>query len=203
MVHALLKTMKTEPEEPALDVKTPANVVLPKPRLVLTPKPTPTPRRPKPKKPATPLSGMTALPNTGGTSQEFDRILTRSEQDFDRIQKRYQRLKQQKEDPESTQPKKKTLGKHTVKRFSTPFISRVCFLQFILKSMDIEGWVLYVALFSGPPSTASEVCVDWFTVGGVVSFWSFDSWARIDFNSFCRDLIMSSFFRGFFSCKLL
>ena len=73
MVHALLKTLKTEPEEPALDVKTPANVVPPKPRIVLTPKPTPTPRRPKPKKPTTPLSGMSALPNTGGTSQEFDR----------------------------------------------------------------------------------------------------------------------------------
>ena len=115
MVHALLKTMKTEPEEPTLDVKTPANVVPPKPRIVLTPKPTPTPRRPKPKKPATPLSGMTALPNTGGTSQEFDRILTRSSQDFDRIQKRYERLKQQTEDPESTRPKKKTLGK-AVKR---------------------------------------------------------------------------------------
>ena len=114
MVHALLKTLKTEPEEPALDVKTPA-VVPPKPRIVLTPKPTPTPRRPKPKKPATPLSGITTLPNTGGTSQEFDRTLTRSEQDFDRIQKRYERLKkkQQTEDPESTprQPKKKTLGK--------------------------------------------------------------------------------------------
>ena len=115
MVHALLKTLKTEPEEPTLDVKTPANVVLPKPRIVLTPKPTPTPRRPKPKKPATPLSGMTALPNTGGTSQEFDRILTRSSQDFDRIQKRYERLKQQTEDPESTRPKKTTLGK-AVKR---------------------------------------------------------------------------------------
>ena len=109
MVHALLKTLKTEPEEPALDVKTPANVVLPKPRIVLTPKPTPTPRRPKPKKPATPLSGVTELTNTG----EFDRILTRSEQDFDRIQKRYKRLKKQTEDPESTRPK--TLGK-AVKR---------------------------------------------------------------------------------------
>ena len=109
MVHTLLKTLKTEPEEPALDVKTPANVVLPKPRIVLTPKPTPTPRRPKPKKPATPLSGVTELTNTG----EFDRILTRSEQDFDRIQKRYKRLKKQTEDPESTRPK--TLGK-AVKR---------------------------------------------------------------------------------------
>ena len=114
MVHALLKTMKTEPEEePALETQTPANVRLPKPRIVLTPKPTPTPRRPKPKKPATPLSGVATLPNTG----EFDRILTRSEQDFDRIQKRYERLKkkQQTEDRESTtrQPKKKkkTLGK--------------------------------------------------------------------------------------------
>ena len=73
MVHALLKSMKTEPEEePALETKTPANVRSPKPRVVLTPKPTPTPRRPKPKKPATPLSGVATLPNTG----EFDRILT-------------------------------------------------------------------------------------------------------------------------------
>ena len=111
MVHALLKTLKTEPEGPTLEVKTPANVVPPKPRIVLTPKPTPTPRRPKPKKPATPLSGMTELPNTG----EFDRILTRSSQDFDRIQKRYERLKKQTEDPESTRPKKTTLGK-AVKR---------------------------------------------------------------------------------------
>ena len=107
IVHALVKTLK-EPEEP--EAQTPANVRLPKPRVVLTPKPTPTPRRPKPKKPATPLSGVATLPNTG----EFDRILNRSEQDFNRIQKRYQRLKKQ--DPEGTQPKKKkkTLGK-TVK----------------------------------------------------------------------------------------
>ena len=58
---------------------------------------------------------MTELPNTGGTSQEFDRIFTRSSQDFDRIQKRYERLKQQTEDPASSRPKKKTLGK-AVKR---------------------------------------------------------------------------------------
>ena len=108
--------MKTEPEEeePALEAKTPANVRLPKPRIVLTPKPTPTPRRPKPKKPATPLSGVASLPNTG----EFDRILTSSEQQFDRIQKRYERLKkkQRTEDHESTRPKKKeTFGK-AVKR---------------------------------------------------------------------------------------
>ena len=112
IVHALVKTLKEEPEEePALEAKTPANVRPPKPRVVLTPKPTPTPRRPKPKKPATPLSGVTNLPNT----QEFDRILTRSTKDFDRIQKRYERLKKRTEDNESTprQPKKKkkTLGK--------------------------------------------------------------------------------------------
>ena len=120
MVHALLKTLKTEPEEPTLDVKTPANVVLPKPRIVLTPKPTPTPRRPKPKKPATPLSGITTLPNTGGTSQEFDRILTRSEQDFDRIQKRYERLKKQTEDPESTREKTNQSAFRPVKKGNTP-----------------------------------------------------------------------------------
>ena len=109
IVNALVKKLKEEPEEePVLDVKTPANVRVPKPRVVLTPKPTPTPRRPKPKKPATPLSGVATLPNTG----EFDRILTSSEQQFDRIQKRYQRLKKRTENPESAQPKKKkTLGK--------------------------------------------------------------------------------------------
>ena len=78
IVNALVKKLKEEPEE-ELEAKTPANVCLPKPRIVLTPKPTPTPRRPKPKRPATPLSGVATLPNTG----EFDRILTRSEQDFD------------------------------------------------------------------------------------------------------------------------
>ena len=104
IVNALVKTLKEEPEE---EPQTPANVRVPKPRVVLTPKPTPTPRRPKPKKPATPLSGITDLPHTG----EFDRILTRSTQDFDRIRKRYERLK--KLDPETSQPKKKkkTLGK--------------------------------------------------------------------------------------------
>ena len=107
IVHALVKTLKEEPEE--LEAKTPANVRVPKPRIVLTPKPTPTPRRPKPKKPATPLSGVATLPNTG----EFDRILTSSEQQFDRIRKRYERLKKRTEDPEGAQPKKKkkTLGK--------------------------------------------------------------------------------------------
>ena len=108
IVHALVKTLKEEPEE-ELEPKTPANVRVPKPRVVLTPKPTPTPRRPKPKKPATPLSGVATLPNTG----EFDRILTSSEQQFDRIQKRYERLKKWTEHPEGSQPKKKkkTLGK--------------------------------------------------------------------------------------------
>ena len=109
IVHALVKTLKEEPEEE--EVQTPANVRLPKPRIVLTPKPTPTPRRPKPKKPVTPLSGVATLPNT----QEFDRILTSSEQDFDRIRKSYERLKKRTEDPESSRPKKKTLGK-AVKR---------------------------------------------------------------------------------------
>ena len=119
IVHALVKKLKEEPEEeePTLKDKTPANVRVPKPRIVLTPKPTPTPRRPKLKKPATPLSGITDLPDT---SQEFDRILTRSTKDFDRIQKRYERLKkkQTEEDHESTprQPKKKTTLGKAVKR---------------------------------------------------------------------------------------
>ena len=54
LVHALVKKLKEEPEEPALEAKTPANVRQPKPKNVLTPKPTPTPRRPKPQVPATP-----------------------------------------------------------------------------------------------------------------------------------------------------
>ena len=110
LVRALVKKLKEEPEEEP-EVQTPANVRLPKPRIVLTPKPTPTPRRPKPKKPATPLSGVATLPNTG----EFDRILTRSEQDFDQIQQRYERLKKRTEDhegiPRQPKKKKKTLGK--------------------------------------------------------------------------------------------
>ena len=114
IVHALVKKLKEEPEEekPALDVKTPANVRQPKPRNVLTPKPTPTPRRPKPKTPVTPLSGVGTLPNTG----DFDRILGRSERQFDRIKQKYERLKNPYKDPEGAQPKKKeTLGK-AVKR---------------------------------------------------------------------------------------
>ena len=119
LVHALVKQLKEEPEEeekPAL--KTPANVRVPKPRNVLTPKPTPTPRRPLPKIPATPLSGVTALPET----KKFDRILGKSEKQFDRIKQKYDQLtnpykdqgpppKKKKED----EPKKETLGK-AVKR---------------------------------------------------------------------------------------
>ena len=109
LVHALVKTLKEEPEEPALETKTPANVRSPKPRVVLTPKPTPTPRRPKPKTPATPLSGVATLPDT----EKFDRMLNRSERQFDRIRQQYERLKNPYKDPESAQPKKKkkTLGK--------------------------------------------------------------------------------------------
>ena len=108
LVHALVKKLKEEPEE-VLEAKTPANVRVPKPGVVLTPKPTPTPRRPKPKTPTTPLSGVATLPNTG----EFDRILNRSERQFDRIRQQYERLKNPYKDPESAQPKKKkkTLGK--------------------------------------------------------------------------------------------
>ena len=121
LVHALVKQLKEEPEEkPALETKTPANVRQPKPRHVLTPKPTPTPRRPLPKIPATPLSGVTTLPET----KKFDRILNRSEKHFDRIRQQYEKLKnpykdQGSRDPESGPPKKKkkeeTLGK-AVKR---------------------------------------------------------------------------------------
>ena len=103
IVHALVKKLKEEPEE-ELETKTPANVRVPKP--------TPTPRRPKPKTPATPLSGVATLPET----EKFDRLLNRSERQFDRI-KRYERLKNPYKVPESARPKKKeeTLGK-AVKR---------------------------------------------------------------------------------------
>ena len=114
LVHALVKKLKEEPEE-ELALKTPANVKQPKPRNVLTPKPTPTPRRPKPKIPATPLSGVTTLPET----KKFDRILGKSEKHFDRIRQQYEKLKNPYKDQESGPPKKKkkeeTLGK-AVKR---------------------------------------------------------------------------------------
>ena len=107
--------MKEEPEEkPALETKTPANVKQPKPRNVLTPKPTPTPRRPQPNIPATPLSGVTALPEI----MKFDRFLIRSEKHFDLIKQRYEKLKNPYKDQESGPPQKKkkeTLGK-AVKR---------------------------------------------------------------------------------------
>ena len=113
LVHALVKQLKEEPEE-ELALKTPANVRVPKPRNVLTPKPTPTPRRPLPKIPATPLSGVANLPAT----EEFDRVLHRSERQFDRIKQKYDKLKNPYKDPENTKKKKKeeeTLGK-AVKR---------------------------------------------------------------------------------------
>ena len=105
MVHALVKKLKEEPEE-SLETKTPANV---KP-----PKPTPTPRRPLPKIPATPLSGVANLPAT----EKFDRVLHKSERQFDRIKQKYEKLKNPYKDPENTKKKKKeeeTLGK-AVKR---------------------------------------------------------------------------------------
>ena len=150
MVHALLKSMKTEPEEeePALETKTPANVRVPKPRNVLTPKPTPTPRRPKPKKPATPLSGITDLPDT---RKEFDRILTQSTKDFGRIQKRYERLKkkQTEEDHESTprQSKKKTTLGKAVKRGLKKGLQEgakqwLDFWDTVEHCMAPKGWIL-------------------------------------------------------------
>ena len=111
LVHALVKKLKEEPEE---SLETPANVKRPKPRNVLTPKPTPTPRRPLPKMPATPLSGVVNLPAT----EKFDRVLHRSERQFDRIKQKYDKLKNPYKDPENTKKKKKeeeTLGK-AVKR---------------------------------------------------------------------------------------
>ena len=113
LVHELVKKLKEEPKEKSLE--TPANVRVPKPRNVLTPKPTTTPRRPLPKIPATPLSGVTTLPET----KKFDRLLKKSEKQFDVIKQRYDKLKNPYKD-ESGPPKKKkkeeeTLGK-TVKR---------------------------------------------------------------------------------------
>ena len=113
LVHALVKKLKEEPEE-ELALETPANVRVPKPRNILTPKPTPTPRRPLPKIPATPLSGVANLPAT----EKFDRVLHRSERQFDRIKQKYDKLKNPYKDPENTKKKKKeeeTLGK-AVKR---------------------------------------------------------------------------------------
>ena len=113
LVHALVKKLKEEPKE-ELALKTPANVKQPKPRHVLTPKPTPTPRRPQPKIPATPLSGVTTLPET----KKFDRILGKSEKQFDLIKQKYDRLTNPYKDQESGPPQKKkkeTLGK-AVKR---------------------------------------------------------------------------------------
>ena len=122
LVHALVKQLKEEPEEEKPALKTPANVRVPKPRNVLTPKPTPTPRRPLPKIPATPLSGVSTLPET----KKFDRILGKSEKQFDRIKQKYDQLtnpykdqgpppKKKKKDQGSSEPKKETLGK-AVKR---------------------------------------------------------------------------------------
>ena len=123
LVHALVKQLKEEPEEEK--PKTPANVKKPKPRNVLTPKPTPTPRRPLPKIPETPLSGVANLPAT----EKFDRVLQRSERQFDRIKQKYDQLtnpykdqgppsKKKKEAASESSPppkKKETLGK-AVKR---------------------------------------------------------------------------------------
>ena len=102
LVHALVKQLKEEPKE---EPKTPANVKKPKPRNVLTPKPTPTPRRPLPKIPATPLSGVTTLPET----KKFDRILGKSEKHFDLIKQKYDRLTNPYKD-ESGPPAKKKKG---------------------------------------------------------------------------------------------
>ena len=118
LVHALVKQLKEEPKE-ELALKTPANVKKPKPRNVLTPKPTPTPRRPLPKIPETPLSGVANLPAT----EKFDRVLHRSERQFDRIKQKYDKLtnpyKDQgpppKKKKEEAPKKKETLGK-AVKR---------------------------------------------------------------------------------------
>ena len=102
LVHALVKQLKEEPKE-ELALETPANVKRPKPRNVLTPKPTPTPRRPLPKIPATPLSGVANLPAT----EKFDRVLQRSERQFDRIKQKYDKLTNPYKDESGPPPKKK------------------------------------------------------------------------------------------------
>ena len=105
LVHALVKKLKEEPKEEPKErtfVQTPANVKKPKPRNVLTPKPTPTPRRPLPKIPETPLSGVANLPAT----EKFDRVLQRSERQFDRIKQKYDKLTNPYKDPENTKKKK-------------------------------------------------------------------------------------------------
>ena len=106
LVHALVKQLKDEPKEESLETKTPANV---KP-----PKPTPTPRRPLPKIPATPLSGVTTLPET----KKFDRILGKSEKQFDLIKQKYDRLTNPYKDQGSSEsgppPKKKKKEKETL-----------------------------------------------------------------------------------------
>ena len=94
LVHALVKQLKEEPKE-ELALETPANV--------LTPKPTPTPRRPLPKIPATPLSGVANLPAT----EKFDRVLQRSERQFDRIKQKYDKLTNPYKDESGPPPKKK------------------------------------------------------------------------------------------------
>ena len=103
LVHALVKKLKEEPEEEKPALKTPANVRQPKPRNVLTPKPTPTPRRPLPKIPETPLSGVANLPAT----EKFDRVLQRSERQFDRIKQKYDKLTNPYKDESGPPPKRK------------------------------------------------------------------------------------------------
>ena len=102
LVHELVKQLKEEPKEEKLVTKTPANVKQPKPRHVLTPKPTPTPRRPLPKVPETPLSGVATLPAT----EKFDRVLKRSEKHFDLIKQKYDRLTNPYKDGPPTKKKK-------------------------------------------------------------------------------------------------
>ena len=71
LVHALVKQLKEEPKE-ELALKTPANVKQPKPRQVLTPKPTPTPRRPQPKIPATPCLGSRPCPRPRNLTKSWE-----------------------------------------------------------------------------------------------------------------------------------
>ena len=91
------------------------NVRVPKPRNVLTPKPTPTPRRPLPKIPATPLSGIANLPAT----EKFDRVLHKSERQFDRIKQQYEKLKNPYKDPENTKKKSALQGSRIKREWPT------------------------------------------------------------------------------------
>jgi len=82
MVSALIKTIKNPATPVASSVVTPANKLKRRARDDLTPKPTPTPRRPKRVLPETPLSGISELPDL---SPDLEQQLATSSKEFDRV----------------------------------------------------------------------------------------------------------------------